>query len=70
MSFPAAECGAGAACATQTESACRMSQSVKGEERQRPLTGGRGGRSASKRNGRGIASADEPDPAYHMCDRE
>lgn len=44
MSFPAAECEAGAACATQTDSACRTRPTVKGEERQRPLTGGRGGR--------------------------
>jgi hypothetical protein len=42
MSFPAAECEAGAACATPTDNACRTRPAVKGEERQRPLNGGRG----------------------------
>jgi len=45
MSFPAAECEAGAACATQANSAYRLRPTVKGKERQRPLTAGRGRRS-------------------------
>ena len=44
MSFPAAECEAGAACATQANSAYRVRPAVKGRERQRPLTDGRGRR--------------------------
>ncbi len=56
MSFPAAECEAGAACATQTDNACRVSSPVKGEERQRPLTGERGRRSTSTRKRTGNAN--------------
>ena len=44
MSFPAAECEAGAACATPTNNACRTRPAIKGKERQRPLSGGRGRR--------------------------
>lgn len=49
MSFPAAECEAGAACATRTNNACRKRPAVKGEERQRPLTAGRGRRNGEPR---------------------
>jgi hypothetical protein len=41
MSFPAAECRAGAARATPLHQRLRPRPAIKGEERQRPLNGGR-----------------------------
>jgi len=45
MSFPAAECCAGVARATRRVQRLRPRPAIKGEERQRPLNGGRRGRS-------------------------